>query len=71
MTNIIEFEPMQRLSRDLKKASKELSPEEACCLVDSYYSIQEYRKAAANQVRAMRSGRQNRRVVWLEVNDVD
>lgn len=66
MTNIIEFEPMQRLSKDLRKASKELSPKEARYLVDTYYNVQEYRKAAANQVRAMtEAGEPNSLIQWL------
>lgn len=62
----MEFELLKRLSRDLKKASRDLSPQEARYLVDTYYSIQEYRKSAANQVRAMNeAGEPNSLIEWL------
>lgn len=49
-TNII---PVGRLNRDLRQAAKTLTPDEARYLVDSYYTIQEYRKSTGNQVRAL------------------
>ena len=49
----IDLSPITRLSQDLKKATETLSPQEARYLVDAYYTIQDYRKAAANQVRAL------------------
>lgn len=50
-----EVDPLaiQRLSRDLRNAAKTMGPHQARYLVDHYYSIQEYRKAAANQVRSL------------------
>jgi hypothetical protein len=42
-----------KLSKDLKEAAKILTKQEVRYLVDIYYLIQENRKAAANQVRAM------------------
>jgi len=45
--------PLQKLTKDIREAAKSLSPSESRYLVDSYYTIQEYRKATANQVRAM------------------
>ena len=48
-----ELNPVELLSRDLKKATVTLSPREVRYLVDGYYQIQEYRKAAASQVRVM------------------
>lgn len=48
-----QLEPIQRLKRDLVIAAADLSDNEARYLVDSYYQIQEMRKATANQVRAM------------------
>jgi hypothetical protein len=49
----VQLDPIARLSRDLKVAATTLSPREARYLVDSYYQIQEYRKAAANQVLSL------------------
>ena len=49
-----EHDPsVQRLSRDLRKASETLSAAEARFLVDAYYISQEDRKRAHNQVRSM------------------
>lgn len=48
-----ELQPIQRLSRDLRTAAKTLSTQEARYLVDSYYTIQDYRIQSANQIRAM------------------
>mgnify|MGYP000235817743 CR=1 FL=1 len=53
MTTTITIEPLDRLSRDLKAASATLSHEEARFLVDLYYTMQDDRKRAHNQVRAM------------------
>lgn len=66
---MIELEPLQRLSRDLKEAARTLSPNEARYLVDSYYQIQEYRKASDNQVRAMSESTEPHQVLtWLASN---
>lgn len=51
----VEYEPIIRLSRDLKTAAATLSDAEARYMVDLYYQIQEFRKATANQDRAMKS----------------
>ncbi len=45
-----DFEPVVRLSKDLANAAKLLSREEVRYLVDSYYQIQDIRKASSNQV---------------------
>ena len=42
-----------RLTRDLVKAAATLSDDEVRYLVDGYYLMQEGRKRASNQVRAM------------------
>jgi hypothetical protein len=57
MTDIdLEHRPSAgRLSRDLVKASVTLSDKEARFLVDAYYIMQEDRKRANNQVRAMKT----------------
>lgn len=47
------LEPITKLRRDLKKASVTLSDDEARYLVDYYYIVQEDRKRAFNQERAM------------------
>lgn len=41
------------LPRDLKAAAETLGPTEVRYLVDSYYQLQEFRKASANQGRAL------------------
>jgi len=45
--------PVERLARDLVRAAATLSDREARFLVDAYYSMQEERKRANNQLRAM------------------
>ena len=46
--------PLQRLTRDLVKAAATLSDAEARYLVDTYYLMQDQRKRAHNQIRAMK-----------------
>lgn len=48
-----ELDPITRLTRDLARASATLSTDEARYLVDSYYQVQDYRKAARNQKSAL------------------
>lgn len=61
-----ELDPISRLTRDLAAASATLGRNEARFLVDSYYSIQEYRKASANQVRSLRGSEEPHAVIaWL------
>lgn len=48
-----EFEPIARLTKDLKAASRTLSATEARFLVDAYYMMQDDRKRAYNQERAL------------------
>jgi hypothetical protein len=47
----VNFEPVKRLTKDLRTASISLNPDEARYLVDMYYIIQEDRKRTDNQVR--------------------
>jgi len=47
------IEPIQRLHRDIRNASVSLSANEARFLVDQYYTMQEDRKRAYNQERAL------------------
>lgn len=48
-----EFEPIARLSRDLKSAAVTLTDDEARFLVDAYYMMQENRIRAGAQVRSL------------------
>jgi hypothetical protein len=52
-SNNVSLEPILRLSKDLKKSAKLLSHQQARYLVDSYYQLQELRKASSNQVFSM------------------
>lgn len=47
------LEPIQKLTKDLREASKILTASEARFLVDDYYTMQDNRIRAAGQVRAM------------------
>lgn len=59
-------EAVHRLRRDLVKAATSLSIDEARYLVDAYYAMQEYRKAAGNQVRALAESKEPHGVLqWL------
>src|SRR3990172_2361949 len=44
---------IERLRKDLREAAKTMGPDQARFLVDHYYSIQNYRKSAANQQRSL------------------
>jgi len=60
------FEPIARLTKDLKAAAITLSPNEARYLVDIYYQIQEFRKASANQFWALEQNKEpNSVIAWL------
>ncbi len=61
----VELEPIIRLTRDLKKAAIDLTPEQARYLVDLYYLLQDYRIRAAGQQRAMNeSGEPHQLINW-------
>jgi hypothetical protein len=63
----LELEAVKRLSQDLKQAAKTLTPQEARYFVDCYYQMQEFRKSASNQIRAMdKSGEPHRTADWLK-----
>jgi|SRR5215831_806070 len=49
-------EPLARARRDLRQAAATLSLQEVRYLVDTYYEVQRYRIASANQVRALEDG---------------
>ena len=64
-----QLESLRRLSKDLKQASKTLSPNEVRYLVDAYYQMQENRKTSDNQVRSMvESGEPHEVIAWLSAN---
>lgn len=60
------IEAVQKLSRDLRAAAKTLGVREARYFVDSYYDIQDYRIAAANQQRKLLEGEEpSEFMTWL------
>lgn len=63
------LDPIELLTKDLKEASTTLSDQEARYLVDSYYLMQDDRKRAHNQVRAMGESIEPHSVIlWLATN---
>lgn len=65
----IALDPIQRLTRDLLASAKLVTVPQIRYLVDSYYSIQEYRKASAGQIRALSvSSEPHEITVWLAKN---
>lgn len=49
---VIEMEPLLRLSKDLKIAARTMSVEQARFVVDRYYQVQHERITSGNQIRA-------------------
>jgi len=49
----MELHTIERLTKDIKQAASTLSPREARYLVDLYYQMQDNRKRADGQIRAM------------------
>jgi hypothetical protein len=49
----VQLAHINRLTKDLKESSKLLTPAQARYLCDTYYQIQELRKATSNQTRAL------------------
>lgn len=47
------FDPLTKLSRDLKDATRTMTSKEARWLVDLYYTIQDDRKRSSNQINAV------------------
>ena len=61
-----QYEPLQKLSRDLRKAAETLSRDEARFLVDGYYMLQKYRIASTNQSRDLKkSGEPHEVISWF------
>lgn len=66
LLSMSQLEAINRLTRDLAASSDSLALSEARYLVDAYYSIQQYRIIAQNQVRTLRaSGEPHEVVSWL------
>jgi hypothetical protein len=63
-----EIQPLVKLTKDLRNASRTLSPQEARYLVDRYYQIQQYRTSAKNQIRAGEGEEPNEVIVWFADN---
>lgn len=59
----LELDPVLRLTKDLKAASKELSDAEARYMVDTYYQMQRNRIRSGNQVQALAERSEPNRVV--------
>ena len=69
MSDTVLLEPMMKLAKDVKDASLLLSQAEARFIVDHYYTLQEFRKASANQVRALGESNEPHQVIlWLREN---
>lgn len=63
------LEPLERLDRDIRRAAITLSEREVRYLVDYYYIMQEDRKRAANQKRALEEFAEPHEVVaWVSRN---
>jgi hypothetical protein len=59
--------PIQRITRDIRDASKLIDAHEARFLVDSYYQMQDDRIRSGHQLRTLaKSGEPNSTIVWLQ-----
>ena len=66
----IDFTAITKLSKDLKQSVQTLQPRQVRYLVDTYYQMQENRKRAANQLRALTEAKEPSGVVeWLQKNN--
>lgn len=63
-----EIQPLVKLTKDLRNASRSLSPQEARYLVDRYYQIQQYRTSAKNQIRSSGDNEPNEVITWFGDN---
>ena len=71
ITELIEMEPIIKLTRDIKKAAERLNPREIRFLVDTYYQMQDDRMRSAAQVRSMiknEDGEPHELISWLYSN---
>lgn len=61
------LEPVTRMAKDVQKAAATLGPAEARFLVSTYYEMQEQRKRAVSQVKALsESGEPHQVLEWYE-----
>ncbi len=61
------LQPLERLRKDIRDASIQLSPTEIRYLVDAYYQMQDDRKRDANQVLALTNSAEPHAVIgWLQ-----
>lgn len=64
-----DFNPLVKLNKDLREASKTLTRQEARFLVDYYYQIQEDRISLNNQIRALEESNEPHSLVdWVAGN---
>lgn len=71
MLAISELDSIVKLNKDLRTAAKILTKQEARYLVDTYYQIQEYRKATANQCRIMDESKEPHEVLTWFLNNAE
>lgn len=66
----LELNPIARLSRDLRRGAATLGDTEARFLVDAYYIMQENRKRAAGQERALTASDEPHEIItWLKAQN--
>lgn len=66
----MSIEIIQKLSKDLRAASKNLEAHEARFLVDAYYIMQEDRKRSFNQERALAANKEPHEIIsWFASNN--
>lgn len=60
------LEPVRRLTKDIRSASKGLSSKEARYLVNTYYTLQDFRKSTGNQIKALdKAGEPNEGITFF------
>lgn len=66
LTEMLELTAIPRLKKDIMEAARLLPKQEIRYLVDSYYQMQENRKVAANQERALDASEEPHEIIsWL------
>jgi hypothetical protein len=70
LTPSVTFEPLKRLTKDIKAAAATLTDVEARYLVDTYYQLQDNRIRADGQIRSMTARDEpHSTLTWLSDND--
>jgi len=60
------LEPVKKLTKDIRTASRDLTSSEARYLVDTYYTLQNFRKATGNQISALaKAGEPNEGITFF------